>query len=200
MVTAKLSWPLPSASSSDYFCHRHCHRHVGVVISRHYLMMLTRYGRMTTNVISRSSLLSKSLVTPPLGTHRDSRASLDELNIVWGCYLVAMRRNWSEADNRISRSGLNRTRSMMKVCHDLSLHRFSKHCGYKATANVKTSSASRHRATSSGLKLLWFCLKLMNGACNSSMVPFIKDRSPPAEDQANRIIDKMTTWKREQHF
>ena len=30
------------------------------------LMMPTRYGRMTTNVVSRSSLLSKSLVTPTL--------------------------------------------------------------------------------------------------------------------------------------
>ena len=30
-------------------------------------MTPTRYGRMTTNAVSRSSLLSKSLVTPPLG-------------------------------------------------------------------------------------------------------------------------------------
>ena len=111
-------------------------------------------------------------------------------------YLVAISRNWSEADNRISRSGLKRTRSMMKVCHDLSLHRFSKHCGYNATANVKTSKASRHKATSSGLKFFWFSLILMNCECRSSMVPFNKDRSPPAEAQAKRIMDNMTAWNK----
>ena len=31
------------------------------------IMTATRYGRMTTNALIRSSLLSKLLVTPPLG-------------------------------------------------------------------------------------------------------------------------------------
>ena len=40
------------------------------------LMMPTRYGRMTTNVVSRLSLLSKSLVTPPL--------EVDMQKVLWG--------------------------------------------------------------------------------------------------------------------
>ena len=44
-------------------------------------------------------------------------------------HLVAINRNWSEAFSLISGSWLSSTMSMMKVCHDLSLHKLSKLCG-----------------------------------------------------------------------
>ena len=100
-----------------------------------------------------------------------------------------MRRNWSEAFRRISVSWFSKTRSMMNVCQDLSLHKFSKLWGLRATASERTSSASRHSAMSSWLSGAGFSL---NGLWSSSIEPFMRLRLPPAEAQASRTMQKTT--------
>ena len=56
---------------------------LGIVVSNHdnlitagrygTLLTATRYGRITTNAVTRLSLLSKSIVTPPLATEHNKK-------------------------------------------------------------------------------------------------------------------------------